>query len=166
VRTRTVSKEACFTKIPFVGVDIYRTVRPKLIARSFSQETTISEVHFNTLLRIYLLLIMTFQYCATCRRQRRKSKAYDPDVRDPCNECFDRRQKYSDQLHRDRAYRSHLARQIAGYPCDTRSGCPYHPPDYQYFKYQRISFVENGYAELIKTAFAKLRRDRSRTSLL
>jgi hypothetical protein len=103
---------------------------------------------------------MTFQYCATCRRQRRKSKAYDSDAWDPCNECFERRQKYIDQLHRDRAYRSHLARQIAGYPCDTKSKCPHHPDDYQYFKYPRISFVENGYAELVKTAFAKLRRSR------
>jgi hypothetical protein len=103
---------------------------------------------------------MTFQYCATCRRQRRKSKAYDSDAWDPCNERFNRRQKYSGQLHRDRAYRSHLARRIAGYPCDTRSGCPHHPDDYHYFKYPRISFIENGYAELIKTAFAKLRRSR------
>jgi hypothetical protein len=146
--------------MPFVGVDICRTVRSKLQARSSQQEFITSELQFNSLLRFFLLLIMTFQYCVTCRRQRRKSKAYDPDVWDPCNECFDRRQKYSDQLHRDRAYRSHLARQIAGYPCDTRSGCPHHPNDYPFFKYPRISFIENGYAELIKTAFAKLRRDR------
>jgi hypothetical protein len=101
---------------------------------------------------------MTFQYCATCRRQRKKDKAFRSNVWLQCIQCFDRRQKYSDQLHRDRAYPSHLARQIAGYPCDARSDCPHHLPDYSYFKYPRISFILNGYVELVKTAFAKLRR--------
>lgn len=133
-------------------VDICRGVRSKLKARSLAQEAIISEVHFNSLLRI-LHLIMTFQYCATCRRQRRREKAHDSNVWAPCNECFSRRQKYSDQLHSDRAYRSHLARQIAGYPCDTTNDSPHHPDDYPYFKYPRISFVENGYAKLIKDSF-------------
>ena len=103
---------------------------------------------------------MTFQSCTTCRRQRRREKAHGAPEWGLCVECFSRRQKYSDHLHRDRAYRSYLARHIAGYPCDRRSDCPHHAPDYQYFKYPRISFVENRYTELIKTAFVNLRRER------
>jgi hypothetical protein len=81
----------------------------------------------------------------------------------PCKGCIQRREEYVDRIRRDKAYRSHLARQMEGYPCDITSQCPHHSPDYQYFEPsedwdETMADTEMG---LVCMAFSKVKRHSS-----
>jgi hypothetical protein len=78
------------------------------------------------------------------------------DIVKICSRCFRGREEYIRQIKRDKAYRSHIARQMAGYPCDASSGCPHHPPTYQFHTPPAEHFYE--YRELIEKALAKFER--------
>jgi hypothetical protein len=94
-----------------------------------------------------------FEFCQECIALG--ELAYD-DIVKMCSRCFRGRREYIRQIKRDKAYRSHIARQMAGYPCDASSGCPHHPPTYQFYTPPAERFYE--YGELIKKALAEFER--------
>src|SRR5450756_145056 len=109
-------------------------------------------------------------FCEHCCDERVQALWNNTNWFQPCNDCIEGREQYRARLHMDRAYRSHLARQIAGYPCHITSQCPHHPPGYHFFHIpyddDHLGGAEdcakaNGYYALVKEAFDKLRRSSS-----
>jgi hypothetical protein len=75
----------------------------------------------------------------------------------PCTNCAERRRSALDKLERDKSYRAHLARRLAGLECDKWNRCPEHPEGYVYWK-PSPGFSMSGYAKLVREAFVRLRR--------
>src|ERR1700683_2893094 len=96
-----------------------------------------------------------FEYCEGCCEKRRALPI--PDSKwSPCNACIEGREQYRLQLQCDRAFRSHLARQIAGYPCAIPSHGRHHPPDYKYFQPPTKGKDLNQYGSFIQGALKKM----------
>ena len=72
-------------------------------------------------------------------------------------------QEYIRVHRRDLAYRSHIARQMAGYACDLTSGCPHHPENYQYFNPPMNNTKLYEYEASIQNAMVKFRRANPRS---
>lgn len=95
-----------------------------------------------------------FEFCQECTTLDQDQMPYD--LVKICDRCFHGRKEYLRQIQRDKAYRSHIARQMAGYPCDASSGCPYHSPTYQFYTPSDEHFYQ--YMQLIKNALDKFER--------
>ncbi|PMD63789.1 uncharacterized protein K444DRAFT_609604 [Hyaloscypha bicolor E] len=100
-----------------------------------------------------------FQFCEKCIEKLETAAGYVI----PCQECVDTRTRYRDHIQKDRAYRSHLARQSAGYPCDISSHCPHHKPGDQFFQPPTVTrkYSPNeldSYRGLVQKAFHQFRK--------
>ena len=67
---------------------------------------------------------------------------------------------YSQRIHRDKAYRSHIARQMAEYRCDASSGCPHHSEEYIFHisPQETPQVTLSAYEKLLSPALSKFKR--------
>ena len=93
-----------------------------------------------------------FEFCQNCISLGDRSYSWVKI----CGRCFQGRNEYIRQIQRDMAYRTHIARKMAGYPCDASSRCPLHPPTYQFYTHQAKKSLQE--KELVKKALAMFRR--------
>ncbi|KAI5468049.1 hypothetical protein BGZ63DRAFT_399573 [Mariannaea sp. PMI_226] len=103
--------------------------------------------------------MVEFEFCQECIDQWDghwdKKTSF---VMKACHACFKGQENFIGLLRRDLAYRAHIARQMAGYPCDATSQCPHHPPTYQFFQPAQEGKELYRYEDLLRGALLKFRR--------